>query len=187
MDTNFIGIAISLVAIAITIFFGLRSLKGEIKNTLADAKRDLSTISERVVIIQETVKNVWDVAKRSPSLIGGGTVVRTLKNLGSVSITAEPHGDGTIYALSMHEPVFDGKRIVKLAKSTGFDISEKELFGGDVSVEINTPIPTRLLIKLPSTEATLCTKYMSFFLKWLDSEYARSLPRIADFEESIEV
>lgn len=183
MDPNFIGIALAvffgLAGIGVAIFFGLRGFG-------KDIKLELSAIKEKVIVIQETVQNVWDMIRSSRIFAQLGTVERELRNLGKVTITAEPHVDSTIYVLSVQKPIFDGERIYELTKSTEFERREKEMFGGNVT-KIRTPVPTRMIITVPSTEPNLCAKYMSLFLKWLDSAYIGSLPRVADFEEQIQV
>ncbi|TEU18062.1 MAG: hypothetical protein E3I25_01900 [Dehalococcoidia bacterium] len=72
-----IGIFLGFIGIAVAIFFGLRAFRTDIK--------------EKIIAIQETVGNVWDVVKRSPIFGATGTVERNLKNLGKIKITAEPH------------------------------------------------------------------------------------------------
>ena len=79
-----IGIFLGFIGIAVAIFFGLRAFRTDIKG-------ELSTSKEKIIAIQETVGNVWDVVKRSPIFGATGTVERNLKNLGKIKITAEPH------------------------------------------------------------------------------------------------
>lgn len=194
MDPNFVAIALAiffgLAGIGACVFFGLRGFKGgvvgEIRDTTKDVRSDLSTIREKVVIMQETVKNVWGVVRRSPYLTGAGTVERRLENLGRVVITAEPHLESTDYFLKFEGSVFDADLIIKLSKETGVEEKEKEMFGGELA-GINTPVPNRLEVEVPSTDPEVCTKYMSLFLKWLDSEYMKAAPKIEDFEEQIQV
>lgn len=79
-----IGIFLGFIGIAVARFFGLRAFRTDIKG-------ELSTIKEKIIAIQETVGNVWDVIKRSPIFGATGTVERNLKTLGKIKITAEPH------------------------------------------------------------------------------------------------
>ncbi len=79
-----IGIFLGFIGMAVAIFFALRAFGTDIKG-------GLSTINERIIPIQEIVRSVWDVVKRSPILGATGTVERNLTNLGSIRITTEPH------------------------------------------------------------------------------------------------
>ena len=206
MDSNLIGyiaiavaIFLGFIGIAVAIFFGLRAFRTGIMSELSVIKEriselsvirerisELSVIKERIIVIQETVQSVWDVAKRSPIFRATGTVERNLKNLGKIRITAEPHSDTTIYFIEVRRPVFDSALIDKLSKETGLAQREMEIFGGNVP-GYSSPLPHQLIVKLPSTEPSVCTKYMNLFLKWLDSTYLESAPKIEDFEEPIQV
>jgi|GEM_PF-2716070 hypothetical protein len=161
MDPNYLGIAIGiflgLVGIAVVIFFGLRAFRTDIKG-------DLSTIKEKIIVIEETAKNAWDVIRRSPALGATGTVERNLKNLGKIKIVAEPHSGTTTYFLEVGKPILDYALIDKLSKETGLEQEEKEIFAGNVP-DVRIPIPHRLIMELPSAEPSVCTKYMSLFLK----------------------
>lgn len=110
---------------------------------------------------------------------------RTLRNFGKIKITAEPHVNGTVYYLAADKPLFDGERISKLSKETGLQQKELELFGGK-EPGLKSVIPNRLIVELPCTESSVCTKYMNIFIEWLDSEYFKTLPKIEDFEEPIQ-
>ena len=183
MDPNYLGIAIGiflgLVGIAVAIFFGLRAFRTDIEG-------DLSTIKEKIIVIEGIAKNVWSVVKRSPTFGATGTVERDLKNLGKIRITAEPHSNATTYFLDVDRPIFDVDLITKLSKQTGLEQKEREIFSGSVP-EIGSPLPNRLELELPSTEPSVCTKYISLLLKWLDSTYLESVPKIEEFEEPIQV
>lgn len=176
-----IGIAIffGLIGVAICLFFGLRTFREGIKG-------ELSVIKEKIIIIQETVQNVWDVFKRTPILGATGTVERELSNLGKISITAEPHLDYTNYYIKAQKPVFDTGDIATLTKQTGLHETEKEMFGGQIPL-LRSTLPDRLVIQVPSADPKLCTEYMSILLKWLDSTYIQAQPKIEDFEEPIQI
>ena len=180
-----IGIAatifLGLIGIAVGVFIGLKAFQ-------TDIKAELSSIRDKVGVIQQTAQNVWDVIKRSPLAGATGTVERNLKNLGKVKITAEPHLNTTIYYLVSEKAVFDGERIDKLSKETNFEEREKELFGGKVPlISMSTPLPNRLQMIVPCIEPTVCTRYISLFLEWLDSVYFETLPKVEDFEEPIKL
>lgn len=183
MDANFVGIAVTvflgLVAVGVGVFFGLRAFRKDVTN-------ELCAIREKVVVIGETVKNVWDVIRESRAFGGTGTVERELKNLGTVRITAEPHRDSTTYIVRANKRVFDSSLMEELAKRTGFEEKEKELFG-DKLPGVRAPLGTTLIVEVFSSEPSLCAKYMSLLLKWLDSEYVGSVPNVEEFEEPIQV
>jgi hypothetical protein len=170
-------ILLGLIGIAIAIYYGLQAFRKEITD-------DLSGINEKTTVIQENVKNIWDIIKRSTLVGAAGTVTRVLKNVGTLKITAELHTDKTTYYLLSDKPIFDGKRITQLSKRTNLEATEKDMFGV-APVFVGSPIPTRLVLELPCIEPNICTKYMSIFLQWLDKEYFESLPKIEDFEEPI--
>jgi hypothetical protein len=171
-------ILLGLVGIAIAVFFGLRSFSGGIKD-------ELSTIKTKVIEIQQTAQNVWDVVRTNPLLVPGGTIEGETPNLGKLKITAEPHLDYTFYFVEVTKHIFDDKRIVQVSKETELTSKEKEMFGTDVA--IRTLVPTRIILKIPSIDPKLCAKYMSYFIKWLDSAYFQSLPKIDDFEKLIKI
>ena len=180
---DYIGIAIAvffgLFGISVSIYFGLQGFRRDIGG-------DISTIKEKTVVIQETVKNVWEVVRRSPAFGAVGTVERELKNLGKTRISAEFHENMTTYLIEISKPVFDASLISKLSKETGLAEKEKEVFNGQETA-IESLLRNRLKVDVPSTDPKVCTTYMSFFLKWLDTTYWGKLPKLEDFEEPIDV
>lgn len=186
MDSNligFIGIAVGLflglIGIALAVLFGLRGFRTEITN-------ELSPIKEKVIIIQERVQNVWDVVKRSRIFQSTGTVERNLENLGKIRIAAEPQANQTNYFIEAEKPVIlDAERVISLSEPTGLNQKERELFDGQLA-HASDLLPHQLKLEVPSTDPQLCAQYMSFFLKWLDTAYYLSLPKVEDFEEPIQ-
>lgn len=175
------GIFLGLVAIAVAIFFGLREFGVGIKNELA-------AIKEKVMIIQETAQNVWDVIRRSPTFGNSNTVERNLPNLGKMRISAEPHLDSTVYfiqteKLVLDDALIDKLSIDKLSKDTGLEEKEKQMFGKPQ--KLTNLRPTLLRLELSCTKPHECTEYISIFLKWLDSTYFAAMPKVEDFEEPI--
>lgn len=175
-----IGIFLGLIGIAIAIFFGLRGFGKGLTN-------ELSTIKEKVIIIQETVGNLWDVAKHAKAFGGTGTVERELNNIGKVAITAEPELNKTTYHILTKKAVFHIEDMLRVGNQTEIATLEEDIFGEALKVIVSSPIPTRLKIVIPSRDSKKCTEYISRFLKWLDSTYWGTLPKVADFEEGIEV
>ena len=172
-----IGLVLGLMGIAVSVLFGLRSFRTDIMG-------DLSIIKEKIIIIQETVRNVWDVFRISPAFGVTSTVEREFKNLGKVKIAAQPQLDATTYILQVTNPILNTAAIDKLSKQTGLEQIEKDMFSGDVP-KLESMLPHLMKIVIPSTEPSVCTKYMNLFLKWLDSTYFDSMPKIREFEEPI--
>jgi len=77
-------VLMGFIVIAVATFFAVRAFR-------TDSKGELSTIKEKIIAIKETVGNVWDVVMGSPIFGVTGTVERNLRNLGKISITAEPY------------------------------------------------------------------------------------------------
>lgn len=178
-----LGILIGLLSIALSIFFGLffglRSLKGGIVD-------QLSAIRERVVILQGTVEKVWDMLSNAVPLLlqaKAGTITRTMKNLGKVTISASPSADKTDYHIIVEQPVLDKDLIAKLGNETDLNKREVEMFRAVVRCTVLSS--DRIVMHVPSTDAKLCTEYINLFLIWLDSAYLAARPSITDFEESI--
>lgn len=172
------GLFFGLLAIALGVFFGLRQLQ-------KDVRGELTSIKERVIIIQERVSNVWDVIKASSLFGAGGTVTRTLKNMGQVTIRAEPHSDTTDYFIEAKRSIMlDGKSVVKLSKTTGLQAYEDKIFG-ERKVVIGGLLPHQIKLEVPCNDPKICTEYIRYFLVWLDEEYYKTIPKIEDFEEAI--
>jgi hypothetical protein len=173
-----LGILLGLIAVAVAVYFGLWGFRKDIGDKLTD-------IRDKVMAMGTTLDKAWDLLKIR---LGGefGTVERELTNLGKTRISAKPGQDETVYFVEVERPVLQDDFISKLAKGTDFEAKEMEFFGGQLT-RISTPIPTRMTVKIPCTEARKCTDYMSMFLKWLDSVYYDALPKIKEYEEPIQV
>lgn len=175
---------IGLLAIALAAFFGLWGFRKDIIKDLSaikEAVKDLSNIKEAVVAIRTTVEKTWDLALRQ-SGAGSGTVERELENLGKVKITAEPAKDQTIYTIEMEKPLLKEEFFFKV---TGPDFVKEEtkILGGEGKTIFLSA--HRMRYYLPSTDSKLCTQFITFFLKWLNSTYVESLKDIKKFEEPI--
>ncbi len=167
-----------LIGIAIAIYFGLWGFRKDISDKLSDVR-------DKVMSIGITLDKAWDLIKMHYGATSG-TVVRNLKNLGSTKITARPEQDITSYLIEIEKPLLQDGLIIKLSKVTDLEKEERRLFGNRIP-QVATPLGTRLLVKVPCTEPKLCTEYISLLLKWLDSTYFEALPKIKEFEESIQV
>ena len=187
-----IGLLVGLISIAIAIFFGLRGFRTGVtdklssieKNTelIGDIKDSAGRIEREVVVIHGTVDKSWDLL-RDMRFGESQTVERNLENLGKVKITAEPGEEQTSYLIEIEKPILKEGYIAKISKETELSKQEKELFGQETGVRILSS--NRLRLYLPSTEPAICTEYVTYLLKWLNSTYFESLSKIKDFEEPI--
>lgn len=172
-----IGIFLGSIGIGMGVFWGLQGFQ-------RDLRRDISEIKERITSI-EVARKIWEIValKRSSSY----TVIRELKNLGKVKITARPGRYETSYTIEVEKPILEAEFISKLGKESGFeDEVEMKMFSGKVP-RVSTPTSNHLLIYLPSTNPKTCTEYISRLLKWLDTTYFEVFPRITkEWEEPIQ-
>ena len=196
MSSDILGICVTVgvsvilagVMIGLAVFFGLRSFTGSIGKRVSNAKdaivRELSPIRDRLVTIDERTDKIWqyEMAKATSST---GTVAIYLKNFAKTTITAEPGKDDTAYIGQVEKGTIDISFVSKVAEETRLNDIEREMFGRVISWI--TLRPNRFKLVVPSTDPDTCTKYMSIFLKWLDTEYVKALPRVSDFESGIEI
>ncbi|MBA7620396.1 hypothetical protein ES703_27745 [subsurface metagenome] len=174
-----LGLLIGLISIGLGLFLGLFfGLAGFRKGVTSE----LSAIRETVIAIRETAEKTWDlvVTRFAPS---SGTIVRELENLGKVRITAEPGATETTYLIEIEKPILREEFIIKKGKEHEFLEKEIELLGKEGKAYILSP--TRMRYRLPSTDSKVCTEFVTFLLKWLNSTYVESLHEITTFEESI--
>jgi hypothetical protein len=173
-----LGVFLAGIAIAVAVFWGFWGFRKDISDKLSD-------IRDKVIIMGNTLDKTWDLLKiRLGSQ--SGTVERDLKNLGRTKISARPGESITIYVIEVQSPVLQDDYIIKLGKTTGIENEERRLFGEHIPT-MSTPLPTRLIARVPCTEPTKCTEYISILLKWLDSTYYNALPEIKNYEEPIQV
>lgn len=169
-------LVVGLVAIALSLFFGLRNFGTGVRHNLSD-------IREKLVAIGVTMDKTWDLLSlhfRGQT----GTVERHLPNLGKVRVTAESGATETVYVVDIEKPILTQLAVVKLTKMTSFAQKEKEFFGQETKITVFSP--SRMRVWLPAIDPELCTGYMTLFLKWLDSEYIARLPQLlSEFEEPI--
>lgn len=193
MDINILGICItaflSSVGLAVAIFCGLYGFKKDIGEKITNVKDDiiveLSDIKENTVRIQEKANDLWDLAKvHLPST--ARTIEVKLQNFGNTKISAEPDVSGTAYMMRIEKGSLSGALISKISKKTELAGVSVGMFGREVFV---TTLGANILkIIVPSTDPTLCKKYMSILLKWLDTTYVKEVKHeLEEFEEGITV
>lgn len=173
-----LGILLGLIAVAVAIYFGFWGFRKDVTDKLSD-------IRDKVMTMGVTLDKAWDLLKIR---LGGeaGTVERNLSNLGKTKISAQPAEDETVYVIEIEKPILHDDFIMKLSKTTDLEAKEKQLFNNEIP-KVLTVIPTRLQVRVPCTEPTKCTEYVSMLLKWLDSTYYNALPRIKEYEDPIQV
>ena len=113
-----------LLAIALTLWFGLHSFKGGITDKLQKISEDLSTIRTK----QDAL---WDVVALRSQPNWSGTVTRAMPNLGKVEISANPKERQTQYFVkaqhgTMSHEIFgvDG-RLLQLGRRVWADASHR--------------------------------------------------------------
>lgn len=175
MDSQFLG----LIAIALGLFLGLLfGLSGLRKGVLGD----LSIIRDKLISIETTMGKVWDLAlARSQQQ---QTVERNFKNLGRVTISANPLATETVYRIRVEKPIIMSGMISVLSKETGLEATEINLLK---KVPTSTVLSgNEFVIHVPCVTPKLCTEYITILLKWLDSTYfERFKSKLAEFEEPI--
>ena len=196
MNSDIVGICVTIgvsvilagVMIGLAVFFGLRSFTDSVGKKVSNAKDsivgELSPIRDRLITIDERTDTIWqfEMAKATSST---GTVEKYLKNFGKTTITAEPGKDETAYIVQVEKGTVDVNFTSKISEESGLNDIERKMFGRIVGF---IPLrPNRFILIVPSTDPKVCTEYISIYLKWLDTEYVKSLTRIADFETGIEI
>lgn len=194
MDINITGICITVLlavlALGAAIYFGLRGFTDKVGKKVDQTKDDivteLSGINEKIVKIDTNTDNLVQLANNylTSSI---GTVTKQLKNFGSTQVSARPASNETEYIIKVEHGKLDSISMSKISRETGFQDKEDELLSGK-KVRADSIGSNMLRIHVPSTDPDLCTKYMSMFLKWLDTEYIESIKReISQFEDNITI
>ena len=193
MDVNIIGICVtvllSVIALALGIYLGLRGFSNRIADKVDETKSsivlELSGIKESMVKVITRVDDVWQLASAFMAGKSVGTVELELKNFGKTKVSAEVAEKETRYIIRPEKGKFIAKTIIKMSKITPLARTELETFGDETTMVNAGDI---LVITIPSVDAELCTKYMSYFLKWLDTEYAGGYKAQVDkFEKGIKI
>ena len=193
MNINILAICIAAVlsfgGIAIAIFYGLRGFTNKLTDKLTNAKdaitEQLSGINEKIVRIEVTGDKFWELAREYLAK-PPGTVEKQLKNFGNVKISAEPSGKETRYTFRMERGEISLGLIDRLTKLTSFEEHEREMLNGVPELFALGPNAFRMVV--PSVDPKVCTRYISDFLRWLDTEYTKGKQELLkDFEEGIEI
>ena len=192
MDGTTLGICItvflSLLAIGLCIFFGLRGFTDKLTTKITEVKDDLvmqlSGINEKIVRVETLANNIWQLASGYISA-QSGTIELSLVNFGKVTVSAEPGDKYTTYIIQSEKGRLSANLIVKASKKSGLAELEIKTFGNETTVY--SLGSRRLRMVIPSDDSKVCKEYLGKFLGWLDSKYWYELQTIDEFEKGIEV
>ena len=176
------------LAIALTIWFGLQSFKGNLTDRLDKIDEGLSTklqkIGEDISAMRTKLDAVWDVIpKGSPNW--SGTVVRMLPNLGEVEISANPREGETQYLIRVERGPLSEDLIIALTRQTTFNEYEMSILGGRKAM-IQQVDKHTVLLDIPATEPSVVTDYVTRFVELMDTEYPNKRASVsADYEDPV--
>ncbi|PUA32962.1 MAG: hypothetical protein B9J98_03500 [Candidatus Terraquivivens tikiterensis] len=176
------GLLIGLLSIAIAIYFGLRG----IPSTLHKHEAYLREIEEHTRPIKKIEETVTRLDERINTVLRflplGGTVEVILKNVGKIKLFADPYKEYTDYYIEVEKPILRAGFIEKKTLETNLGKKERELFAERL-VAFKYINSRRIVLRVPSTDPKICSEYITFFLKWLDSEYWESLKELEEYEK----
>ena len=167
-----------LLAIALTLWFGLHSFKGGITDKLQKISEDLSTIRTK----QDAI---WDIVALRSQPNWSGTVTRAMPNLGKVEISANPKERQTQYFVKAQHGTMSEALIELLAKQTGFLDYERRLLDGESATYLQVD-KNALIVNVPAVDPEVATEFVTKFLEWLDAEYVEEREKVlAEYEAPI--
>jgi len=174
VDTNTVmGLGVVLFLALIVCIYRVEGKLSKIQDNtgvIPEIRNELTKLAERV-----------DMALRMGIQVPKGTATVTLKHFGKVEVTAEPDYNGTDYRILVENPLLKAGLVVKKSKETEMIAKERELFGKELNV-IVYPDSRHMVLTVPSTDPTICSQYVSFFLKWLDTTYWEALKEVQAYE-----
>ena len=193
MDINVTAICVTIIvgviAIGLAIYLGLRGFSNSVSKKVDETRNsivlELSGIKENIVKIITRVDDVWQLVSVLMRGQAGGTIELELKNFGKTKVSAEMAEKETRYIIRPEKSRLIAETIIKMSKVTHLARTELEMFS-DEPLMVNAG--GMLIVTIPSVDPELCTKYMSYLLKWLDTEYVKGVEsEIAKFEKDIKV
>jgi len=167
------GLGVALLLALIVCIYRVEGRLSKIQDNtgfIPEIRNELTKLTERV-----------DMALRIGIQLPKGTVTLTLKNLGKVEVTAEPGDKETDYRILVEKPLLKTGLIAKKSKETDMAAKERELFGKEPKFAVY-PDSRHMVLTVPSTDSTVCSQYVSLFLKWLDTTYWEALKEVQDYE-----
>jgi hypothetical protein len=171
VDLGLIGVFLGLVGVIATIVLGIRPGLDKVTTALDKVTTALEVAQRDVAAVRQKSEAIWDILlQRSSGTGAGATVTLRLKNLGEVKISARPGSEETEYVVATEKSFVRSNLIIRLAKTTSLEAKEREIFADKIPT-VSDLTPGRVLFRLPSTDANLCTKYMREVVYWLDSVY----------------
>jgi hypothetical protein len=167
------GLGVALLLALIVCIYRIEGKLSKIQDNtgvIPEIRNELTKLTEKL-----------DMALRMGIQLPKGTVTLTFKNLGKVEVTAEPGDKETNYRIIVEKPVLKGGLIAKKSKETEMATKERGLFGKETDIFVY-PDSRQMMIVVPSTDSTICSQYMSLFLKWLDTTYWEALKEVQEYE-----
>jgi len=193
MDINIIGICVtiflSVLSLALAVFFGLQGFTSSVVKKIDEIKQDIITelvgIKGSITGISTRADDILLLATAFMKVQTTGTITVELEHFGKTKVSAEPTPSETVYFVQPEKGKLNSSIISKIGKQTELSPFEIQKFGRETAI---LTIGNTLRIVCPSTDAKICTEYMSFFLKWLDTKYADALQKeMEEFERDIKV
>jgi hypothetical protein len=175
---SIVGLGVALLLTLIACMYKISGKLSKIEdntNIISDIRNDLTKLTERIGIAMSY--------GLQPSR---GTIDLTLPNLGKVHVSAEPRDEATLYRIGFDKSssVVNPAFIVRKSRETDLLDKEREIFGARrKEVEVDAVAHTLLILTVPSTDAQVCSGYVSLFLKWLDGMSLESRREIKEYEK----
>lgn len=175
-----LSVIVAIIAMLIALYLAIWSRYG-LKEDISLLRGDTALIKQS---IEERMRDLSDVVKLLIAK-GGGTIKHKFKNIGEVKISvADMSEKETIYHIKTTKPIFKSDLLIKKAKQTNEFLNlEIELFGKQAKISVLVPTISRLT--LPSTDVEVCSRFIAYYLGWLDTEYWTGLNRVKEFEKHL--
>lgn len=174
---------IGLVSIAVAIFFGIITAGRTAAGQFAQLSGKIGDTEKLLVVIRESVDKTFYLV--SMQMSGRpGTVERHLPNIGKVLISAQPNprANETYYNIETEMPVLKEAILLALTDDVEFQQHAADLLDGPAKLLVLSA--RHLRMRLPSNDPQKCTEYVTWFMRWLNSEYV-SQADVSEFEKQI--
>ena len=177
-----------MVTLALAIYCGLRGFTKALAERVDKAEQsiitELSGIKLTIAKIDERAMNIFQLAQAYASRGNIGTIEGSLNNFGKVKVSAQPGVADTSYVIEVEKGRLNVDLISKISKKTALARYEMDKFGREAAImNFGT---NKMRLTVASIDPTICKEYVSFFLKWLDTDYVEGLESLMrEFEEGI--
>ena len=184
-----LGLFLGLLAIAITIRFGLHGFKGGLLERLDKMEAGLSGQLQKIRMELSALRTkqdaIWDILALRSQPNWSGTVTRAMPNLGTVEISANPKERQTQYFVRAQHGTMSEALIELLAKQTGFLDYERQLLDGEAATYLQVD-KNALIVNVPAVDPEVTTEFVTKFLEWMDTEYVEKREKVlAEYEAPI--